>query len=162
MLVTDKSPYKIKPDGYRVNLAKAGFICSMVFAVIGLGLGFFSSYSVAGVISLLLAFAATFSSVPYFIETLRLEKQRLAAARSVDRKISYEAVKVIIRFVFLQIGILALAIAVIFGIGYGIDEIGPEMAMVVGLGFTFCGLGLIYLATVNARRTRKREVLRGK
>ena len=35
----------------------------------------------------------------------------------------------IIRFVFLQIGILALAVAVIFGIGYGIDEIGLEMAM---------------------------------
>ena len=158
MLVTDKSPHEIKPDGNRVNLAKSGFICSMVFAVIGLGMGFFSSYSVAAVISLLLAFAATFSSVPYFIETLRLEKQRLA----VDRKISYEAVKVIIRFAFLQIGILALAIAVIFGIGYGIDEIGPEIAMIVGLGFTFCGLGLIYLATANTRRTRKRGALRGK
>lgn len=162
MLVTDKSPHEIKPDGNRVNLAKSGFLCSMVFAVIGLGMGFFSSYSVAAVISLLLAFAVTFSSVPYFIETLRLEKQRLAVARSVDRKISYEAVKVIIRFVFLQIGILALAIAVIFGIGYGIDEIGPEITMIVGLGFTFCGLGLIYLATANTRRTRKRGVLRGK
>ncbi len=161
-MVTDKSLHEIKPDRYRINLAKSGFICSLVFAVIGLGLGFFSRYSVAGVIFLLLAFAATFSSVPYFIETLRLEKQRLAVPRSVDRKISYEVVKVIIRFVFLQIGILALTIAVIFGIGYGIDQIGPEMAIIVGLGFTFCGLGLIYLATANARRTREREVLRGK
>ena len=154
MLGTDKSPHEIKPDGYRINLAKAGFICSMVFAVIGLGILFFvDGNSVVGVISLFLAFSATFSSVPYFIETSRLEKQRLAASE----KGSYEAVKVIIRFVVLQIGILALAIAVISGIGHGVDEIGPEMAMVLGLGFTFCGLGLIYLATANARRTRKGE-----
>jgi|TARA_R100000093_G_scaffold47305_1_gene24440 hypothetical protein len=87
MLGSDHSPFRLKSTDFEVRLAKAGFLYAAVFSAIGLLLIAVVGELGAGLVSLLIGLAFTFSAVPSFLKVSELERNRVETARSAGRSI---------------------------------------------------------------------------